>query len=209
MAANLQLWRKRNQLTQVDAASLLGVSQPYLSLLEKGERPVTTELRSRLKVALQPGQKEVTDERFRAQLSALQYPGFVHLPPSRIKPSPDALLLVTASQPNLDARVVEALPWLIRRYASEMDFPWLVRQAKLKDLQNRLGFLLQVSGAQTPALLCALQQLERARLLEESTLCWDSMPHATREWIRSNRAPAAEHWNLLTTLSVASLNDGS
>ena len=36
-------------MTQVEAAALLGVSQPYLSLLEKGARPLTAELRSRLK----------------------------------------------------------------------------------------------------------------------------------------------------------------
>ena len=68
--------------------------------------------------------------------------------PSRRKPCPDALLLSVLAQPDADARVVDALPWLVRQYASQMDFLWLVRQAKLQDLQNRLGFVLQVAGPQ-------------------------------------------------------------
>lgn len=42
-------WRKRRRLTQVEAASLLGVSQPYLSLLEEAARPITAAHRARLK----------------------------------------------------------------------------------------------------------------------------------------------------------------
>src|SRR6267142_5419146 len=36
--------RLKTALTQVQAALRLGVSQPYLSQLEKGERPITSEL---------------------------------------------------------------------------------------------------------------------------------------------------------------------
>jgi predicted transcriptional regulator len=38
--ADLLRWRKRNGLTQVGAASLLGVSQTYLSLLKKRCAPL-------------------------------------------------------------------------------------------------------------------------------------------------------------------------
>jgi transcriptional regulator with XRE-family HTH domain len=209
MAVNVQLWRKRNRLTQVDAASLLGVSQPYLSLIEKGERPVTPELRQRLKIVPQPLPKNASDERFRAQLSALEYPGFAHLRSTRAEVSPGALLLAVVSQQNVDSRVVEALPWLVRQYGDQMDFTWLVRQAKLRDLQNRLGFLLQVSGAHTKQVLAAVRELERARLLEESTICWDEMPKAMQEWIRMNRTPLARHWNVLTTLSETEAKGGA
>jgi transcriptional regulator with XRE-family HTH domain len=49
MRPDLQQWRRRNKLTQVDAAALLGVSQTYLSLVERGVRPLTAKLRNRLK----------------------------------------------------------------------------------------------------------------------------------------------------------------
>jgi hypothetical protein len=110
------------------------------------------------------------------------------------------LLFSVLARPDVDSRVVEALPWLVRRFAAQLDLVWLVRQAKLQDLQNRLGFVLQTSGAGTPELTAAVHELERARLLQEATLCWDSMPAATREWMRLNRPVLAAHWNVLTTL---------
>lgn len=206
MAATLQQWRKRNHLTQVDAATLLGVSQTYLSLLEKGARPLTAALTARMKVARRDNRPAAADL-FRAQLSSLGYPGFAHVTPSRRKPSPDALLLSVLCQPDADARVVDALPWLVRQYASQMDFRWLVRQAKLQDLQNRLGFVLQVAGPQET--WRAVGELERARLLQEATLCWDAMPAATREWMRTHRTPLAEHWNVLTRLQPEDVRDAA
>ena len=200
MTTNLQHWRKRNHLTQVDAAVLLGVSQTYLSLLEKGARPLTATLRSRLKAVHRTRRPDSDDDRFRAQLSALGYPGFAHVAPTRAKPSPDAFLLSVLAAPDVDARVVEALPWLVRRHSNRMDLDWLIRQAKLQNRQNRLGFVLQAAGVETAELAAAVDELERARLLQEATLGWDSMPAATREWMRVNRSPLAEHWNVLTRL---------
>jgi transcriptional regulator with XRE-family HTH domain len=210
MALNLQRWRKRGNLTQVDAAELLGISQPYLSLLEKGARPLTATLRSRMK-AVSPADRPLhpSDDRFRAQLSALEYPGFAHVAPARPKPRPDVLLLSVLVALDADARVVGALPWLVRRYAGKMDLDWLVRQARLQNLQNRLGFVLQTAGAKTPDLSAAVQELERARLLQEDTLCWDSMPKATRDWMRANRPRLAEHWNVLTRLRPEDVHDAS
>ncbi len=204
MTATLQHWRKRNGLTQVDAASLLGVSQPYLSLLEHGARPLTAALRTRMKalrraVAQGDGQ-DAAEDSFRAQLSALGYPGFAHLAPTRLKPDPDDLLLSVLARPDADSRIVEGLPWVVRQYARQMDLTRLVRQAKLLNLQNRLGFVLQVAGVQTREALSALRELDQARLLQEATLCWDSMPGPTREWMRANRTMLARHWNVLTRL---------
>lgn len=209
MAASLKPWRRRNNLTQVDAAALLGVSQPYLSLLEKGARPLTKDLRDRMKAVHGLKSKVSTDDRFRQQLSALGYPPFSHVPPTRARPSPDALLLSVLSQHDADSRVVETLPWLVRHYAGQMNFPWLVRQAKLGSLQNRMGFVLQAAGVATPQLLTAVHDLERARLLEEATLCWDSMPAAAREWVRANRSPLAMYWNVVTTLRPEDAHDAA
>ncbi|MBK5290653.1 MAG: helix-turn-helix transcriptional regulator [Acidobacteriia bacterium] len=200
MAASLQHWRKHSGLTQVDAAALLGVSQPYLSLLERGSRPLTKALRSRMNAVRKPTHQDSTADHFRRQMSALGYPLFAHVSPARAKPSPEAFLLSVLSQSDVDSRVVEGLPWLVQQYAGEMELPWLVRQAKLQSLQNRMGFLFQAAGVETSELMAAAHELERARLLEESTLCWDTMPAATREWVRANRSPLAKHWNVVTTL---------
>lgn len=199
MAGVLQ-WRKQNALTQVQASALLGVSQPYLSLLEKGERPLTPNLRSRLRTLRHGNNSELNDEVLRARLSKLGYPGFAHLPKSRGRVHPDALLISVLARPDVDARIVEALPWLVRSHAGQLDFPRLVRDAKLQNLQNRLGFVLDVAAANTSAAEAAIRNLEHARLLAEDTLCWNSMPAPTRNWMRAQRSPRAAHWNILTRM---------
>jgi len=209
--ADVLRWRKRKGLTQVAAASLLGVSQPYLSLLEKGTRPLTATLRNRMKADDRHGQADPrsSDDRFRSQLGGLGYPGFAHVPKSRRKPRPDAVLMAVLAQANADARVVEALPWLVRVFKAQLDFGAMVRQAKHQNLQNRLGFLLQVAGVDSVRGLLAVRELDRARLLREDTLCWDSMPPPVREWMRTNRSPMAEHWNVLTRLQAEEVNDAA
>lgn len=208
----LQRWRAQNNLTQVDAARLLGVSQPYLSLLEKGARPLRRKLRDRLNVVRPDGEMRDTEDRLRAQLSALGYPGFAHVEPARPAAEPAVVLLSALSQPTVDARVTAALPWLVREYDDAMDWPWLVRQAKLRNRQNRLGFLIQLvneSGVGEPAMKHALDELDRARLLAEATFCWDSMPAPTRKWMRERRSPEAEHWNIVSLMRPDGSIDGS
>ncbi len=38
-------------------------------------------------------------------------------------------------------RLAEALPWVVLTYP-DMDWPWLTREVKLQDAQNRLGFVV-------------------------------------------------------------------
>jgi hypothetical protein len=95
----------------------------------------------------------------------------------------------------------------------------LISQVKLRDAQNRLGFLVAVAkdlAASRPAfqsvveqLAVAEQQLERARLAREDTLCRDSMPVAERRWLETNRSELARHWNLLTGLVAGELSYAS
>lgn len=203
---NVRQWRKRSGLTQVEAAALLGVSQPYLSLLENGTRSVTPALGERMKSASGGVAPETPDERFRSQLRALGYPGFAHLPKTRSKARPDAVLAAVLRQSDVDSRVVGALPWIVGANLRQLDFSGLVRQAKLRNFQNRLGFILQLAGADTPEAHLAIRDLERARLLQEDTLCWDSMPAATRQWMRGNRSRLARHWNILTRLRAEDLH---
>jgi transcriptional regulator with XRE-family HTH domain len=219
----LRAGRMKAGLTQLQAARRLGVSQPYLSQLEKGERPVTAELaRSaatlyRLPATALPVPTSVPQgadpNRLARQLAGLGYPGFAHL--RSLKANPAAVVIEALMHKDLELRLAEALPWVLLRYPG-LDWSWLVRQAKLLDVQNRLGFLVDVAKelAATrahfrPALeqLSAVEeQLERARLAREDTLCRESMPAAERRWLETNRSPLARHWNLLTGLTPDQLS---
>jgi hypothetical protein len=174
------------------------VSQP--PALEKGARPLRDELRSRLTLIPGPRRDQSTDDRFLAQLSALGYPGFAHVESARSVPEPGVVLVDALSQPTLDARVTEALPWVARHYAGELDWMLLVRQAKLHNLQNRMGFLIQLAVPSSPEMQRALDELDEARLLAEATFRWDSMQPATRKWMRENRSSEAAHWNVVTRI---------
>ena len=89
-------------------------------------------------------------------------------------------------------------------------------QAKLKDVQNRLGFLVALTSelaisrgkfrSALEPLLAIEVKLEHSRLAREYTLCRESMPAAERHWLASNRSPLAQHWNLLTGLTVDQLS---
>ena len=221
----LKAGRLRARLTQKQAAERLGVSQPYLSQLEKGERPVTPELALsatalyRLRATALPLPETLTEEPkggdalLARQLSGLGYPGFAHLRPRKANPA--AVVLAALLRKDLETRLAEALPWVLLTYA-DLDWSWLIRHTKLQDMQNRLGFLVGVAKGLTadgaerrPAfdrLFAAEQQLERARLVRQDTLCRDSMPDAERHWLEANRSSLARHWNLLTGLTADQLS---
>jgi transcriptional regulator with XRE-family HTH domain len=212
-------------LTQMQAAEELGVSQPYLSQLERGQRPITAELArsaatlyrlpaTALPVIESDAQRFPEDpEPIARQLAGLGYPGFAHLRGRKINPA--AVLLEALMQEDLKVRLTEALPWLVLTYP-DMDWPWLIREAKLRDAQNRLGFVVAIAGeiAATrprfrPALerlSAALKELERARLAREDTLCRESMPAAERDRLATTRCALAHHWNLLTDLTAERLS---
>ena len=142
-----------------------------------------------------------------AELGALGYPGFSYHP-ARSRHNPAEVLFSALNEPDLDARVVEGLPWLALTYM-DMDWGWLVRNAKLHDRQNRLGFTVSLAREVAEAkhdnqraleLQQRAQVLEGSRLAREDTFCHDSMTEAERAWLRQNRSPLAEHWNLLTDL---------
>jgi hypothetical protein len=115
---------------------------------------------------------------------------------------------------DLDSRVVEALPWLPVKYPA-MDWDWLIGNAKVHDRQNRLAFVIGLAAGiarekeefhLAAALAKRCDALQRSRLQAEDTLCHQSMTKAERAWLRTNRSPAAAHWNLLTDLSISDLD---
>jgi hypothetical protein len=142
-----------------------------------------------------------------ADLAALGYPGFAYLR-TNVQKNPAEVLLDARNEPNLDARVAEGLPWLTLTYV-DMDWDWLVRNVKVRDRQNRLGFAVslasEVAARNNDAdlgqkLVRRLAILENARLAREDTFCHDSMTQAERKWLREHRSPVAAHWNLLTDM---------
>ena len=118
------------------------------------------------------------------------------------------LALEVLRKSNAELRTVEALVWHLS-YFKNLDSTWLVAQAKLRNLQNRLGFLASLANELTPQphLQVLLHQLEPARLAALHTLCNDAMPSAfRRHLLKDNRPHLAQHWNLLTNLQTDRLN---
>lgn len=223
---HLRMGRESKGWTQQQAALRLGVSQPYLSLMEKGARRVPKKLArkaatvyglSPTTLPLETGVYSVhskPNEALASELAALGYPGLSYLKCGR-KRNPAGVVLSALSTKNLDTRLAEALPWVLLEH-TELDWQWLVRAAKVNDLQNKLGFLTNVARrlaeklgkTETAALLREHESaLERSRLVQEETLCHDSLTQAERRWLRSNRSAQAKHWNLLTDLAPEHLSN--
>lgn len=210
--------RKARGLTQMDVAQRLGVSQGYVSLLERNRRSVPASLARRLAALLEMhastvplgGTGPLPADEARRLLGTLGYEGFRYLEGNR-RLNPAEVLLRTLRADVLDARVVQALPWVLLRYPN-MNWDWLVREAKQHDLQNRLGFVVSLARALAEAegnthaatTLCKWErELEPSRLLKTDSFL--SATQAEERWLRDNRSPEARHWNVLSTLTATSL----
>jgi transcriptional regulator with XRE-family HTH domain len=212
----LKAVRRHKGWTQRETARKLGVSQPYLSLLEQGCRPLTKRLLSKLQrhfevpataLPAEAPKPNVGAQQVAEALGALGYPGFAYLKRGA-RWHPAQVLLTALQQSNLEARLAEALPWVVLHYP-HLNWDWLLERAKVKDVQNRLGFVVTLTRqlaerhgdhAATVRLSELEQQLERARLVKEDTLGRESMTVAERRWLHDKRSPEAQHWNLLTDL---------
>ena len=211
--------RRARRWTQVQAAKLLGISQSYLSMVETGERsaPPALARRATKLFRLPPTDLPLPAELdtsavgrdLAGEFAALGYPGFCNAS-ARSPRNPAEVLLLALARKDLDPRLTEALPWLLLRYP-EVDWRWITRQAKLHDLQNRLGFVTnlarRIAESQeryteaAPVLAEREAALEPARLMREDTLCRESMTEPERKWLRAERPPEAVHWNLLTGIA--------
>jgi transcriptional regulator with XRE-family HTH domain len=202
-------------LTQRQAAERLGISQPYLSLLERGERPLPKRLAKktvsilRLPVTELPLPEVATVSRgdLGRQLAALGYPGFAYLR-GGWRRNPAEVLLAALADKNVEPRVVEALPWLLLNY-SDLNREWLTKQARLLNLSNRLGFIVTLAkniceskgGASSNNYrqLAALEnELGKSRLANEELFGRTSVSKIEEDWLRANRPPEAAYWHLLT-----------
>ena len=215
----LESARRRRGVSQVEAAKLLGLSQPMLSHVETGKRSLTPEVARKAVEALSADltllplstEGRHSDEEVANELGALGYPGFAHLAgPIR---NPAELLFDALDRSDLDVRTTEGLPWLVLQYP-HLDWSWLLREVKLRNRQNRLGFVVSLAssmarrlgrGDVVESLAPVLRELEDARLAKEDTLCQESCPPSRKKHVRAVRSKLAAHWNLDTRLSEADL----
>jgi transcriptional regulator with XRE-family HTH domain len=215
--------RKASSWTQTQAAARLGVTQAYLSMVERGERPVSADLASRAvevfkvpatALPLAEYQARPRDAGyFQTMLGTLGYPGFAYLR-GTARLNPVEVLMEALDSDDLDSRVTEALAWLPLAFPN-LNWDWLTANAKLRDRQNRLGYVVELarqaaekggSSQLRDELASRVARLETSRLAKEDTLCRESMTQAERAWLREHRPKSAEHWNLLTDLTVEQLD---
>ena len=140
-------------------------------------------------------------------IAGVGYPGFAHVADRARRKDPAQVMLDALIQPDLEIRLVEALPWIAVRYP-QMNWPWLISQATGAGMQNRLGYIMHLAqelAKAIPETVSILRrwerEIEQVRLPNEGTLCRDSMGEPERQWLRSNRPESAAHWNLLTSLT--------
>lgn len=215
----LQRARLQSGLTQVEAARKLGVSQTLLSLMEKGKRSVTFAVAVRAVELLHASpvdlplsdRRHSSDNQLAGELGALGYPGFSHLYGALRNPA--EVLFDALNRTDLDARVVEALPWLPLHFP-KMNWTWLTAQARLHNRQNRLGFVIEL------AVRAALRKnqhelakdlyrsgsaLRESRLVRNDTLCQESWPPSQRLYAHLKRSKPAMYWKLDTRLTEKDL----
>ena len=215
----VRLKRQQSGWSEQEAAQRLGVSQSYLSMLETGKRPLTTRVARRamrafgLPATVLPPRRVQSpwdSQRVAKELAALDYPGLSHMRTHGPKENPAVVLLGALSNDQLEARMVEALPWLLLRYW-DLDQVWLLDETKRRDLQNRLGFVValarRMSEGSTPRNAVRTQylaeletKLEKSRLAKEDALGKPPQTATEREWVMQNRTPEAKHWNVMTDL---------
>jgi transcriptional regulator with XRE-family HTH domain len=219
--------RESAGLTQQQAASALGVSQAYLSMLERGRRTPARRLAERLAnlYGLLPELPPVskghavarTEDAVAKQLGSLGYPGFSHLR-ARRRVNPTELLYWALSREALDARLAEALPWVVLHRQAFIDWGWLVAMSKLGDRQNRLGLVVSVArrladdlGARdTSEKLRRLEAvLERSRLVQEDTFFEQVRSERLSNWLRERQSAEARHWNVLTDFGAEKMRYAS
>jgi transcriptional regulator with XRE-family HTH domain len=146
----LEKVRKGHGVSQLKAAELFGLSQPMLSHMETGKRNVSPEVARRAvelfgtdATALPCSTVERhTEDALATELGSLGYPGFAHLS-GRLR-NPAEFLFDALDRSDPDVRTTEGLPWVALQYP-HLDWAWLLRELKVRNRQNRLGFVVSLA----------------------------------------------------------------
>jgi hypothetical protein len=150
-------------------------------------------------------------------LGALGYPGFTRLDgpaADTAAPHDPAVVLMAALRcHHLDASVVEALPWLVLRHA-DLDWRWLIVEARRHEAQNRLGFIVGLAlrvgagcdglGERLARLAGVEEELFAVRLEREDTL-WQEIEPAEKKYLRETRNELAGLWRQITEVDARGL----
>jgi transcriptional regulator with XRE-family HTH domain len=117
--ADLRDARRERKWTQAELADRLAMSQAYVCLLERNRRAVPRRLAQKLASVLRlspstlpmgASRASLKADEAKEALGAVGYPGFAYLR-NRRPLNPADLLLRALRARDVDARVVEALPW--------------------------------------------------------------------------------------------------
>jgi transcriptional regulator with XRE-family HTH domain len=224
-SAELRTLRKQHGWSQNELARRLGVSQTLVSLWEHGTRPIPAQWMPKLfelglefeatKLPMRKDADSVPVD-FAQELSNLGYPAYRYFRAGVPSWNPAQFLVMALAQPDLDRRVAEALPWLARHFVG-MNWDWVRREAKARDLQNRLGFALALARKSAkkkrqPEVASQLARQEEALrgslLAKEDTFSREHMTQAERKWLLKNRSPEARAWHVLSDLVTDHLAHG-
>jgi transcriptional regulator with XRE-family HTH domain len=215
-------------LSQAQLAQALGVTQAYVSQLENGARKVSKKLAAKLAAlpklqhlpaTIFPEDLEALDAADRdlaVDLGALGYRAFA-APEDKHPRNPAAVIIGVLKRRQVAPAVMAAIPWVLIRFP-QINTTWLVEQARLNNLQNRLGFLADMAYELAEEHLAAglfdeeyfvrleamRGELEASRLAKEDTLARVLTP-AERQFFEEHRSESARHWNLLTGLTKEQL----
>ncbi len=224
----LRVYRDRQSLSQAQLAEALGITQAYVSQLESGARKVSRKLAARLAAlpklhhlpaTVFPEDLENLDQFERdvaAHLGALGYPAF-DAPATGTPKNPAAVIVAILKRRQVAPAVMAAIPWLLLQFP-DLNTNWLVDQARLHNLQNRLGFLTalayqlaqarfdrqQFDEAHLLRLEAMAGEMEKSRLVHDDTLARELTP-TERQFFQEHRSETARHWNLLTGLTKEQL----
>lgn len=143
-------------------------------------------------------------------LGALGYPGFLSLF-SEIEAEeghdPAVVLMAALACDRLEEPVVAALPWLVLRYEN-LDWNWLVAEARRRGVQNRLGFVVSLALRASAASL-GMERLTRLAAIEEELFAcrlprqetrWLRLPAARRNSAAARRSEEATQWGMPSCL---------
>jgi hypothetical protein len=87
-----------------------------------------------------------------------------------------------------------------------MPLDWLVREARARTLQNRLGFVVTLGrrAARRDSLLPLEQTLADSKLEKEDSFCKE-LNESERRWLREHSSEEAKQWHLLSDLTPDAL----
>jgi hypothetical protein len=193
-----------------------------LSLLESGKRRLSRKLAEKAVKVFRLSPENLPMENWEdlpgksnvelaQSLATLGYPRFLHLKKGKLT-NPAEVLFSALRNNKLESRIVESLPWLVLTFP-ELDWDKLVKFAKFFDLQNRLGFVVNLArqlaekahdNPKQELLLRVEKNLEDSRLLREDA--FSQITETEKEYLQVNRPPEAKYWRVLSDLSVNHLD---